>query len=117
MRIICTLLLISGIAFGQTTETRPKLSAPPASSPQSGGTTSDPAAAKTEEAADPHAAIIPAGSKIPLSLKQAISTKNAREGDPVYAETAFPYVQNERILIPAGTYIQGRVVHSEQAGR
>jgi hypothetical protein len=35
---------------------------------------------------------IPAGTRVPLSLKQAISTKNAKDGDPVYAETAFPFV-------------------------
>ena len=121
MRNIWTLLLVSGMALGQATETRPKLSsAPSASSSQpdkSSSVSADPTAAKVEAAEDPHAATIPAGSKVPLLLKQAISTKNAHEGDPVYAEAAFPFVQNERILIPAGTYIQGRVVHTEQAGR
>jgi len=68
-------------------------------------------------AADPSAAVIPAGTKIPLLLKQAISTKNAREGDPVYAETAFPFVVNDRVLVPAGTYIQGKIQHAERAGR
>ena len=52
-----------------------------------------------------------------MTLKQAISTKNAREGDAVYAETAFPFVENEHVLIPAGTYIQGKIMHSEHAGR
>src|SRR5271163_1595046 len=33
---------------------------------------------------------VPAGTKIPLTLKQGISSKNARPGDPVYAQTAFP---------------------------
>jgi type IV secretion system protein VirB10 len=66
---------------------------------------------------DPNALVIPAGTKIPLVLKQAISTKNAREGDPVYAETAFPFVVNDRMLIPAGTYIQGKITHTEHPGR
>jgi hypothetical protein len=61
--------------------------------------------------------VIPAGARIPLLLKQAISTKNAREGDAVYAETAFPFVVNEHILVPAGTYIQGKISHVERAGR
>jgi len=60
---------------------------------------------------------IPAGTKVPLSLKQAISTKTAKEGDAVYAETAFPFVLNERIVIPAGTYIQGRITRVERGGR
>jgi type IV secretion system protein VirB10 len=53
---------------------------------------------------------------IPLSLKQAISTKTARTGDPVYAETAFPFVLNERVVVPAGTYIQGRIERSGRGG-
>jgi len=60
---------------------------------------------------------IPAGTKIPLSLKQAISTKTAKEGDPVYAETAFPFVINDRIVVPAGTYVQGRLSHVQRGGR
>lgn len=60
---------------------------------------------------------IPAGTKVPLSLKQAISTKAAKEGDPVYAETAFPFVLNDRVVIPAGTYIQGKITRVERGGR
>ena len=60
---------------------------------------------------------IPSGTKVPLALKQAISTKNAREGDAVYAVTTFPVVINDRILIPAGTYVQGRVSNVKRGGR
>ena len=59
---------------------------------------------------------IPAGTKVPLSLKQAISTKTAKDGDPVYAETAFPFVVNDRIVIPAGTYIQGKITRVQRGG-
>src|SRR5277367_3093676 len=59
---------------------------------------------------------IPAGTKVPLLLKQAISTKSAKDGDPVYAETAFPFVVNERVVIPAGTYIQGKIEHVQRGG-
>src|ERR1700690_1814867 len=59
---------------------------------------------------------IPVGTQIPLSLKQAISTKTAKDGDPVYAETAFPFVVNDRVLIPAGTYIQGKITHVKRGG-
>jgi type IV secretion system protein VirB10 len=122
MRISLTALLISGMALGQSTvQTRPQL--PPAQaanttqSDKSTEMTSAPAGASVEEAPDPNVALIPAGTKVPLQLKQAISTKNAREGDPVYAATAFPFVLNDRILIPAGTYIQGKISHTEHAGR
>ena len=56
------------------------------------------------------------GNQIPLSLKQAISTKTAKDGDPVYAETAFPFVVNERVVIPAGTYIQGKIERAQRGG-
>jgi len=59
---------------------------------------------------------IPAGTSVPLSLKQAISTKTAKDGDPVYAETAFPFVVNERVVIPAGTYIQGKIERVQRGG-
>jgi type IV secretory pathway VirB10-like protein len=124
MRGLLTVLLVSGMAWGQAAETvKPADGAAPAAPPvqasdavQAKEPTAAPAASPAE-APDPNATVIPAGTKIPLMLKQAISTKNAREGDAVYAETAFPFVMNDRILIPAGTYIQGKIMHTEQAGR
>jgi len=59
---------------------------------------------------------IPAGSRVPLRLKQAISTKTAKEGDPVYAETAFPFVVDDKIVVPVGTYIQGKITRVERGG-
>jgi hypothetical protein len=137
MRILLTMLLVSGIALGQAADTaKPadtpgqpaapaqandaapaKEPAPVASAPASAQAT--PASVPTAAALanDPNAAVIPAGTKIPLLLTQAISTKNAKEGDAVYAQTAFPFVVNDHVLVPAGTYIQGRIMHSEQAGR
>jgi len=69
------------------------------------------AAIETESAEEPAPATItvPAGTKVPLVLKQAVSTKNARVGDNVYLETTFPVTQNDEIVIPAGTYVQGVV--------
>jgi outer membrane lipoprotein SlyB len=94
MRVAWTLLLLSGVALGQA-------AAPSAS---------------VAAASDPNVITIPAGTKIPLSLKQAISTKNAREGDAVYAETAFPFVVGDRVIVPAGAYIQGKIAQVERAG-
>src|SRR5580658_10688841 len=75
---------------------------------------SPPAAAPAEPAKT--MLVIPAGTTVPLSLKQAISTKNAKDGDPVYAVTAFPYVVNDRIVVPSGTYIQGKIEHVQRGG-
>lgn len=68
-------------------------------------------------AADATPLTIPSGTKVPLALKQSVSTKNAREGDAVYAVTTFPVVINDRIVIPAGTYVQGRISNVKRGGR
>lgn len=60
---------------------------------------------------------VPSGTQVPLVLKQAISTKNAKVGDAVYAETAFPITLNDKVVIPAGTYVQGRITDVKRAGR
>src|SRR5258706_2426537 len=112
MRGVFTVLLVSGIALGQAADA-PKPDAN-ANSATSAAPVQDPA---PTTAPDPNVVTIPAGTKIPLSLKQGISTKNAREGDAVYAETAFPFVVDNRIVIPAGSYIQGRIAHVERGGR
>jgi len=76
---------------------------------------SAPAAASVHAVA--HAVTIPAGTKIPIALRNAISTKSSHEGDPVYAQTTFPVVLDERIVIPPGTYMQGRIATIKPAGR
>ena len=60
---------------------------------------------------------IPSGTKIPVSLKNAISTKSSRVGDPIYAQSTFPVVVNDRIVVPAGTYVQGKISSIKPAGR
>ncbi len=60
---------------------------------------------------------LPAGTKIPLALKHAITTKSAHEGDAVYAETTFPIVLDSRIIIPAGSYVQGTISNVKRPGR
>jgi type IV secretion system protein VirB10 len=57
------------------------------------------------------------GTRIAIVLKHAISTKSARENDPVYAETSFPVVSNGHIVIPVGTYVQGVIQRSQRPGR
>jgi type IV secretion system protein VirB10 len=93
--VFCTLLLAVSAA-AQTSSTRAAASA----------------ASNHEEALT-----IPAGTRVPLALKQAISTKTAKEGDPVYAETTFPFAINDRIIIPSGTYVQGKISHLKRGGR
>ena len=84
-----------------------------AASQANSGTQPDPPVASTT---DPGQLTIPSGTKVPLALKQSVSTKNAHEGDAVYAVTTFPVVINDRIVIPAGTYVQGRISNVQRGG-
>ena len=99
MRIIVSMFLLGLLAAAQ------------ASPANSAGSDRNAAPDKAQEL------MIPAGTKVPVALKHAISTKQTREGDAVYAETTFPVVANGRVLIPSGTYVQGRISHIKQAGR
>ncbi len=60
---------------------------------------------------------IPAGTHILLSLTSSISTKNSKEGDRVYLQTAVPVAQDGRVVIPRGSYVQGTVTKTKPAGR
>ncbi len=64
-----------------------------------------------------HAVTLSAGTKVPLVLKAPVSTKNARPGDAIYAQTNFPVVIDDRIVIPPGTYVQGKVSQVKRPGR
>jgi len=104
VRILSFVLLCAALGWAQA-------------SPQATATSNP--AASPEATTSEHLAktlTIPSGTKIPLSLKQAISTKNARQGDPVYAETAFPVAISGRMMIPAGTYVQGVIDRVHRPG-
>ncbi len=75
------------------------------------------AAPPDQDSPEPGTVVVAAGTKLPVVLKQGINTKTARPGDPVYCETNFPVVRNNRILIPAGTYVQGSITSVKRAGR
>ncbi len=75
------------------------------------------AAPQQDPAARSGVIVVPAGTHVPLRLTQGISTKTAKAGDGVYAETAFPIAIDNRMVIPAGTYVQGRISSVKRAGR
>jgi hypothetical protein len=61
--------------------------------------------------------VVPSGTRLPLILHNAVTTRNAKPGDPVYLETLFPIVIDSRILIPAGTYVQGEIEDAKRPGK
>jgi hypothetical protein len=60
---------------------------------------------------------IPAGTHILLTLTNPVSTKNSKEGDRVYLQTAVQVAQDGHVVIPRGSYVQGSVGKSKAAGR
>jgi type IV secretion system protein VirB10 len=60
--------------------------------------------------------MVPSGTHIPLVLHNAISTRSARPGDPVYFETLYPVMIDGQVVIPAGSYMSGEVTESKRAG-
>ncbi len=65
----------------------------------------------------PNEIVVPAGTRIPLSLVNSLSTKQTKDGDRVYLETAFPIAAGGRIVIPRGSYVIGTVTQSKKAGK
>ncbi len=61
--------------------------------------------------------LVETGTRIPLSLINSISTKQAAEGDRVYLESVFPILVNGRIAIPPGSYVMGTVTQVKRPGR
>ncbi|HLV96377.1 MAG TPA: hypothetical protein VKS44_14390 [Candidatus Acidoferrales bacterium] len=60
---------------------------------------------------------LPAGTHIPLVLHNAISTRSTKPGDPVYFETIYPVILNGKIVVPAGSWVNGTVTEAKRAGR
>ncbi len=60
--------------------------------------------------------VVKAGTRIPLSLRNAVDTKHSHEGDRVYLDTLYPVVVENRIVIPRGSYVSGTLTTVKPAG-
>src|SRR5262245_16398747 len=61
--------------------------------------------------------IVPAGTVIPVTLTTRISTKSAKDGDGVYGKTAFPITIDNKIVIPEGSHVRGKITEIKRPGR
>jgi type IV secretion system protein VirB10 len=89
-------------------------------SPQSAvvAPSSAPAAAAPTVLQNPKGLVrVASGTHIPMVLHNAITTRNAKIGDPVYFETLFPIMVDGHVVIPAGSYISGELTEVKRAGR
>src|SRR5262247_1466823 len=61
--------------------------------------------------------VVPAGTVIPVTLTSRITTKYAKDGDGIYGKTAFPVTVNNKIVIPEGSSVRGKITEVKRPGR
>src|SRR6266436_2049578 len=95
----------------------------PAQQPEGPQTSAPPAVAATpppttaQGAGSNEKILVPAGTRIGVVLENGISTRSAKPGDSVYMQTSFPITQNNRIVIPVGSYLRGELIDSKRPGK
>jgi hypothetical protein len=85
--------------------------------PQTSAPPRVPPARKAEPTPSGKKVSVPAGTRLAVVLENGISTRSARAGDSLYFHTAFPVTQNNRVVIPVGSYIRGSLLESKRPGR
>src|SRR5512147_1130652 len=111
-----TILLLLFLAVAAVAQQAPTQSQSPNDRPQLKSRTEVPQPESTGQNR-PRVIVVPAGTKIPVQLRQGVSTKNAQPGDPIYGQTNFPIIVDNEVVIPSGTYVQGVVDNVKRAGR
>jgi len=59
---------------------------------------------------------IPAGTRIALVLTQPLQTRYLHRGDDVYAQITAPVASADEVIIPPGTFVQGKFDRLERKG-
>ncbi len=114
LHLFCAAALVTG-----ATAFAAQMPAGPAQSPaeQAPPAQAAPAVPDSVQKTAPKNYVVPSGTRLPLILHNAVTTRNAKPGDPVYLETLFPVVIENRILIPAGSYVQGEIQEAKRPGK
>jgi hypothetical protein len=108
-KVALTLGALIGLAVASNAQESvgPQTSAPPPVAP----------ARKRESATNGQKISVPAGTRLAVVLENGISTRSAKAGDSLYFHTSFPVTQNNRVVIPVGSYIRGSLLESKRPGR
>src|ERR1051326_2692441 len=64
----------------------------------------------------PSSVTIPAGTRVLMVLKSPLHTTSGTAGSGLYLETLYPVVQDNRVVIPAHTQVQGVVEANKRSG-
>ena len=67
-----------------------------------------PAGSQVAAAKSTNTVTIPVGARIALVLTQPIQTRNFHRGDDIYAQTTSPVSADNEVVIPPGTFVQGK---------
>ncbi|MGA8430624.1 MAG: hypothetical protein WB729_12455 [Candidatus Sulfotelmatobacter sp.] len=65
---------------------------------------------------NPITVIVPAGTRIALVLTQPVQTRYLHRGDDVYAQITSPVASGTEVVIPPGTFVQGKFDKLERRG-
>src|SRR5262249_25533023 len=57
--------------------------------------------------------VVPAGTRIAVVLENGISTRGAKPGDSVYFRTSFPITQDNKVVVPVGSYMRGELTETK----
>lgn len=109
--LVVLLAFVTVLAFAQK-PTQPESAAP--SEPQSA--VSEPAMPEASQAG-PKFITVPSGTHLPLVLQNSIHTRSAKRGDQVYFETIYPITLENRVVIPAGSFVRGSLTEVKRSGR
>jgi len=71
----------------------------------------------TNRMLDDGSCLLKAGTRIPLTLMNSVSSKNGAPGDQVYLQTMMPTAVEGRIVIPVGTYVTGTITETKRPGK
>jgi type IV secretion system protein VirB10 len=107
--VASSIFVVASVAIAQTQQAQPQQT-------QTQQNAAPQAQANQAESA-PQLVTVPSGTKVLLMLKNSVSSRNAKAGDGVFLESTFPVVENGRVVIPAGTFVQGVVDSVKRSGR
>jgi type IV secretion system protein VirB10 len=115
--IVVLYLGIVSMAFGQTTPDSSQEKKAEASRAEEATPQSQPPAPTDEPRVERREVIVPAGTRVPLTVLNYVSSRNARAGDPIYLETMFPITVGGHVVIPVGSYVRGTITEVTRSGK
>lgn len=74
------------------------------------------AAAQAESSSDQPTVSVPAGTKLTLVLANTVDSRKTKTGDQISAQVTAPVVINDQVVVPAGTYVQGKALKLTRHG-